>query len=275
MSDELPHDFVRPSIDLRRYYACAQQLLLQADAGGVPEERQRTLLLRMVSLLHEHMPRHPHYYSPALARWRAGAEKQVRAALDRVEQMDREAAARARDKLLEERAARLGLKVRAAAGSVEQGGSVDYPALQGVLGAAPPSPVPAVVVPPVVVVPATLQLPQSAWILFERAAASNTRADVETCAVLCGTASLLVTHVVLPPQTGASDRCSMTDAGEGALLDYQVSGSFNVRNLFTHFSLAAAPRAHDCRLDPYAPFSWLFPLRSGPPHTRCLSVHAP
>ena len=56
---------------------------------------------------------------------------------------------------------------------------------------------------------------------FLRIAAPNTRNNIETCGILCGTLisnALFVSRLVIPEQEGTSDTCEMTN--EGALFEY-------------------------------------------------------
>lgn len=67
----------------------------------------------------------------------------------------------------------------------------------------------------------TLYLPSALRDRFLSIALPNTRANLETCAMLCGTLAsnaLLVTHLVIPEQESTSDTCETTN--EGALFDY-------------------------------------------------------
>jgi hypothetical protein len=68
-------------------------------------------------------------------------------------------------------------------------------------------------------------LPGSLATKFLQYAAANSAANRETCGILAGKLSgsdVRITHVLLPKQSGTSDSCAMTDAGEMDLLRYQV-----------------------------------------------------
>ena len=64
-------------------------------------------------------------------------------------------------------------------------------------------------------------LPPSIRTTFLSIAAKNTRANIETCGMLCGTLmsnALFITHLVIPEQEGSSDTCEMTN--ENALFEF-------------------------------------------------------
>lgn len=68
-------------------------------------------------------------------------------------------------------------------------------------------------------------LPGSLAAKFLQYAAANSAANRETCGILAGKLSgsdVRITHVLLPKQSGTSDSCAVTDAGEMDLLRYQV-----------------------------------------------------
>ncbi|GAB7357476.1 hypothetical protein MBLNU459_g0013t1 [Dothideomycetes sp. NU459] len=69
----------------------------------------------------------------------------------------------------------------------------------------------------------TLFLPTELRTQFLALASSNTRNNLETCGILCGTlisSALFISHLVIPDQMSTSDTCETTDEGENALFDY-------------------------------------------------------
>lgn len=67
----------------------------------------------------------------------------------------------------------------------------------------------------------TVFLPPTLRQEFLRYAAANTRDNLETCGILCGTLisnALFISRLVIPEQKATSDTCETTD--EGALFDY-------------------------------------------------------
>lgn len=57
---------------------------------------------------------------------------------------------------------------------------------------------------------------------FLKLSHSNTSAKIETCAILAGIekdGQLLINTLIVPPQTGKQDQCSMTDDGEIELFE--------------------------------------------------------
>lgn len=69
----------------------------------------------------------------------------------------------------------------------------------------------------------TVFLPTELRSQFLSLAIQNTRANLETCGILCGSLisnALFVSHLVIPDQVSTSDTCEMTDEGEIALFDY-------------------------------------------------------
>lgn len=235
-----PGYLVSADVPIQHYYSDAHGLLLQSQAAVATPRTQYALLMRLVTLLHERLPAHPAYARPAHAAWRRGAEAHVRAALDTLERLRP-------DVELEVRAAQLGLRavveepeepavmtsVAAAPQPAALQQTPSYPTLSALLGGGPAAMVPVSMptmptAPRPAAAPAlrprarVLRLPRTAAAQFDALVAPNTRRDTETCGVLCGDGHLRVTHVVVPPQTGARDQCAMTDAGEAALLDYQL-----------------------------------------------------
>ena len=60
---------------------------------------------------------------------------------------------------------------------------------------------------------------------FLEYAAANSAANRETCGILAGRlvgGDVRISHVILPKQTGTSDSCAVSDAGEMDLLQFQV-----------------------------------------------------
>ncbi|KAF4556282.1 JAB1/Mov34/MPN/PAD-1 ubiquitin protease-like protein [Elsinoe fawcettii] len=58
---------------------------------------------------------------------------------------------------------------------------------------------------------------------FLSLAASNTRSNLETCGILCGSLisnALFISHLVIPEQISTSDTCDTTEEGDNALFDY-------------------------------------------------------
>jgi proteasome lid subunit RPN8/RPN11 len=71
----------------------------------------------------------------------------------------------------------------------------------------------------------TLRLPSDLSSRFLELARPNTLRNVETCGVLAGAfvgSELVVSHVLIPDQTGSSDACATTEDGENALCRYQL-----------------------------------------------------
>lgn len=69
----------------------------------------------------------------------------------------------------------------------------------------------------------TLFLPTELRTQFLSLASSNTRNNLETCGILCGTlisSALFISHLVIPDQVSTSDTCETTDEGENTLFDY-------------------------------------------------------
>jgi STAM-binding protein len=57
---------------------------------------------------------------------------------------------------------------------------------------------------------------------------NNTSLKVETCAILAGIerdGQLVINTLIVPPQTGKSDQCAMTDDGEIELFEAQIAHS--------------------------------------------------
>lgn len=69
----------------------------------------------------------------------------------------------------------------------------------------------------------TLFLPTELRTQFLSLASTNTRNNLETCGILCGTlisSALFISHLVIPDQVSTSDTCETTDEGETTLFDY-------------------------------------------------------
>jgi STAM-binding protein len=89
--------------------------------------------------------------------------------------------------------------------------------------AAAPRPAAPSVRSPIVFALRQLRIPQDAFSSFAWHVRQNTAQGIETCGILCGKevrGQLVLSHIVLPPQSGTSDTCHMVD--EGRLLDYQL-----------------------------------------------------
>lgn len=57
---------------------------------------------------------------------------------------------------------------------------------------------------------------------FLKLSYANTQSKIETCAILAGIekdGQLLINTLIIPPQSGAQDQCSMTDEGEMELFE--------------------------------------------------------
>ena len=69
----------------------------------------------------------------------------------------------------------------------------------------------------------TLFLPEELRTRFLAAASKNTRANLETCGILCGSLisnAFFVSRLVIPDQVSTSDTCEVTEQGDVALFDY-------------------------------------------------------
>ena len=229
----LPDDFVRASIPIARYFEVVGNFSQAARDISLPLETRYVHALRLSHLLVSLLPRHPDMQR--LPRWAQRAKENAKLAVDLAEKL-------AAEIKLERMAQQLGFvtiakptvnsvpaaaadvssssssfssssaSAAAAAASVSSSSSISYSASPSV--ATKPQE------------PAVQQFTRVAGNLFEsfaRCASVNTNRNVETCGMLCGTRSssgLVITHVLVPKQTGTSDYCAATD--EEGLLDAQL-----------------------------------------------------
>ena len=80
---------------------------------------------------------------------------------------------------------------------------------------------------------------------FLRLSQINTSAKIETCAILAGIEQdnkLVITTLILPPQTGQQDQCSMTDEGEIQLFEAQIANEVMTLGwIHTHPQFVSSP----------------------------------
>jgi proteasome lid subunit RPN8/RPN11 len=204
----LPDDFVRPQIPVGRYFDVVADFSKTARDEQLSRETRFVAALRLSHLLITLLPRHPDMQR--LPRWTQRARVNAVLAVELAENLK-----------LELRAQRLGLIVAppvvvalSAAVVVESGKVVEKSEVVAVMP---------------LVEQSAKQQPQCTRVasdlfeMFARAAASNTNNNIETCGILCGVRSssgLVITHVIVPIQTGTSDYCAATD--EEGLLDAQL-----------------------------------------------------
>jgi proteasome lid subunit RPN8/RPN11 len=236
----LPDDFVRASIPIARYFEVVGNWSQAARDEQQPLEVRYVAALRLSHLLVSLLPRHPDL--ARLPRFDERRRSNAALAVELAEKL-------ASEVRLERMAQQLGLKigppppqssVLASASGAEKGS--DRAAAAAVAAAAPspalvassddpgppppslpalPPPPPAVQKPPPV--QRVSRIAASLFEMFAKSAALNTARNVETCGMLCGRrvqSGLVITHILVPQQTGTSDYCAATD--EEGLLDAQL-----------------------------------------------------
>lgn len=110
----------------------------------------------------------------------------------------------------------------------------------------------------------TVRIPDDTMRKFLEVARTNTARNVETCGILAGQLKqhqLLVTHVILPKQSGTSDSCNTMNEEEIFDIQDQLVSRVCLQIFFIYFFCFLEPNY--ARLDPHASVANSFPQLGG------------